>query len=418
MKRIESRVPRFYDVLDEELENLSFLRALFSDLAREYGYTEMRTTLVELRERYLAATKVHSSRIFEVRRAKEGSRFALQADLAMSMSRFVADLPSAAPLKLAQFGLLYRDRQPDLPGYRREFEMAVLGAWGVTSPHADAELIAAGHRYLERVPGVSPKTVQITNHAIFERVAPGLTERVRFGDAGIAALADEPDVSPQDRAVLTDLFEAGRVPLSELDRARAACTHPGVRAEMAAAAAVAELTALRAPGADLCFSLADLKGTGHYSGLNYQIYALVGPVPEPLMVGDGGRIDHLCRLLNRRDIPAVCMGLGVGVLGALMNPQPRNQRVVILVDADRDAEQAQWALWAQRMLAATGFACSVMPLARRSWATVLRSEFYADEIFVLCEQASAVSVRGGPREARARVDKLLAVDHLGKERGT
>jgi hypothetical protein len=29
-----------------------------------------------------------------------------------------------------------------------------------------------------------------------------------------------------------------------------------------------------------------------------------------------------------------------------------------------------------------------------------------------------VSVRGGPREARARVDKLLAVDHLGKERGT
>ncbi|WP_055494251.1 ATP phosphoribosyltransferase regulatory subunit [Streptomyces sp. TP-A0356] len=407
MKSIESRIPHFYDVLDEELENCRFIEDLFTEAARVHGFTQMRTTSMELRERYVGATQVHASRIFEVHRVKEGSRYALQADLAMSMSRFVADLPSPPPLKLAQIGTLHRDRQPNLPGYRREFQQLLLGTWGVRSAYADAEIIAVSHRVLDGIPGIEPAYVQLADHSIFNSVRPGLTQTIRFDERGVEeVLAEVEELSPADRGLLVELFAPERMPAEDFVRLAGKTEHPGIQEEVRAVERVVARLRPMLPGVELSFSLSHIHGTGHYSGMNYQIFATAQAVPEPFLIGDGGRIDQLCELMNRNPVPAVCMGLGLTVLAQLMTPVERDQRVAILADLDRHGPDAERAEEIRRHLADRGMHPAVLPLPRRKWTSVLRSEHYADYAFVLVED-DRVSVRHRSPEGRASVERAL-----------
>ncbi|MFF5727177.1 ATP phosphoribosyltransferase regulatory subunit [[Kitasatospora] papulosa] len=407
MKSVESKIPHFYDVLDEELERSSHIEELFWAAAREHGFTRMRTTAMELRDRYLSATQVSPSRIFEVRRVKEGSRYALQADLAMSMSRFVADLPSAPPLKLAQISTLYRDRQPNLPGYRREFQQALLGTWGVRSPHADAELIALGHRILQEIPGIRAEYIQLANHNLFNAIRPGLAERVRFDGLGIGeVLAGVEELSSGDRRLLAALFAEERMPVDAFVRACTDAEHPGLRDEVRTVARVAQWLEPMLPGTEVSFSLSHIHGTGHYSGMNYQIFATAPAAPVPFLIGDGGRIDQLCRLMNRNDLPAVCMGLGLTVLAQLMAPLPRAQRIAILADVEEQKTAAERAAEIRGLLASHGMHCAVLPLPRRKWASVMRNEQYDEHAFVLIDGART-SVRHRSEEGRVLIDNLL-----------
>ncbi|MFE3167800.1 ATP phosphoribosyltransferase regulatory subunit [Streptomyces sp. NPDC059224] len=407
MKSIQSRIPHFYDVLDEELENSRLIEDLFTEAARGHGFTQMRTTHMELRERYVAATQVHASRIFEVHRVKEGSRYALQADLAMSMSRFVADLPSPPPLKLAQIGTLYRDRQPSLPGYRREFRQLLLGTWGTRSAYADAEIIAVCHRLLGRIPGVEPTCVQLADHNIFDTVRPGLAQRIRFEECGLEeVLAQVEELTTADRRMLAELYAPDRMPAEHFVRTIAQAEHPGIQKEARALEQVVTHIRPMLPGVELSCSLSQMHGTGHYSGMNYQIFATAPGVSEPFLIGDGGRIDQLCGLMNHNPVPAVCMGLGLTVLAQLMTPVRRAPRVAILVDVDRRAPDAGRAEEVRRHLAECGMHPAVLPLARRKWTSVLRSEFYADHAFVLLDDGG-ISVRHRSAEDRAVVERAL-----------
>lgn len=407
MKSIESRIPHFYDVLDEELEKSQYVEGLFAEAAREHGFAQMRTTAMELRERYVGATQVHASRIFEVRRVKEGSRYALQADLAMSMSRFVADLPSPPPLKLAQVSTLYRDRQPNLPGYRREFQQLLLGTWGVRSAYADAEIIAVTYRLLQRIPGIQAEYIQLANHNIFNCLQPELMQRIRFDGCGIEeSLAGIDELSPHDRGLLVELFARDRMPVGEFVHACAGIENPGIREEVRAVARVADLLEPMLPGAEVFFSLSHIHGTGHYSGMNYQIFATAPAVPTPFLIGDGGRIDQLCRLMNRNDVPAVCMGLGLTVLAQLMAPLARAQRIAILADLDGPGTSAERADEVRGLLAAHGMHSAILPLPRRKWGAVFRSEHYDEHAFVLIE-GDRTTVRHRSEDDRVRIEQLL-----------
>ncbi|WP_330460384.1 ATP phosphoribosyltransferase regulatory subunit [Streptomyces sp. NBC_00820] len=407
MKSIQSRIPHFYDILDEELDNSRFIEDLFTEVARVHGFTRMRTTSMELRERYVAATQVHASRIFEVHRVKEGSRYALQADLAMSMSRFVADLPSPPPLKLAQAATLHRDRQPNLPGYRREFQQLLFGAWGLRSAYADAEIIAVSHQVLERIPGIEPVFVQLADHNVLDSVRPGLTQAVRFDERGPKeVLAEVAELSPADRRLLLTLFEPERMPVEEFVRQAAQAEHPGIQKEAAAVEEVWARLRPMLPGAELTFTLSQIHGTGHYSGMNYQIFATARAVPEPFLIGDGGRIDQLCELMNHNPVPAVCMGLGLTVLAQLMTPVPREPRVAILADLDRNPADTAAAEKIRSRLAERGMYPAVLPLPRRKWTSVLRSEHYCDYGFVLVE-GDRVSVRHRSPQQREFIEQGL-----------
>ncbi len=164
MKSKKTKIPQFYDVFDEEIGIIRRNYEYLLKEAKQMGFIEIETSSIELRERYINATGVHFSKIFEVRRPKQGNQFALQADLAMSMSRFVADLPTVVPaLKLIQLGKMYRDRISTLPGYRREFKQILLGEWGVESLYSDAEIIFLAYKMLKNIPNSKISYIEISN---------------------------------------------------------------------------------------------------------------------------------------------------------------------------------------------------------------------------------------------------------------
>ncbi|WP_189939338.1 ATP phosphoribosyltransferase regulatory subunit, partial [Streptomyces sulfonofaciens] len=394
----------FFDVLDDESRVLRQLGARFISSAEAFGFREVRTASVEVRDRYLAATSVHPSRIFEVHRPKEGSRFVLQADLAMGMSRFIADLPSAPPLKLAQVSSLFRDRQPDRPGHRRQFEMAVLGTWGLRDPYADAEILAAAHDMLENVPGLAVTSVQFGNPQVFARLAPGLAQDIRFTGQDIGTLLAATSLDPGDRELLTDLYTRGRIPLDEFRAQSAGFEDPRVREEVAVLLATACATARALPDTDLHICLSELHGTGHYSGVTYQVFITAPDRLEPFSIADGGRIDQLCKALGGPDVPAACLGVGLTVLAGLLPPQVQERKVVLLFD-DADAPYGV-AGDIRARLRETGVHSTMMPLPRRKWPTVLKSQFYADHGFVLIE-ADRVTIRHADLDERQALTELL-----------
>lgn len=402
MRSIESRISGFFDVLDDELRARNLLACTFVDVGMRFGFREIRTTSVELRERYLRATDVASSKIFEVRRPKEGSVYALQADLAMSMSRFIADLGGEAPLKFVQVGSMFRDRPPRARHFRREFEQALLGVWGVPDVSADADVIAATVEALALVPAVRPSHVLVSNHGFFECLSPGLASAVRFDERGLDVLADC-ELDPADRLVLSELFAHEDISVSTfreyVDRFsdQRLCREAELVEELISAL---ESWSVTVP---VRFSLSNLSGTGHYSGLTFSVHVRVGADDAVVAISDGGRIDTLCTRLTGASIPATCLGTGVTVLAQLLEVGAERRSAVVLCD-DADGGAVPVAMADQ--LRDADVDVSFLKLPRPRWRMVLRSQFYRDCMFVL-HDARGTEVRGDHAADKRYIAQLL-----------
>ena len=180
VKNQESKIPQFYDILDEELDKTNEIFNVVYNLAKVNGFINVETTKFELQERYLSATKVSSTKIFEVVRPKEKSKFSLQSDLAMSMSRFIADNSDYNNvIKLIQNGIVFRDRVDNIPGYRREFRQILLGTWGGRSQYYDAEIIGISYKALSKF-DVQISKIQLSNHDLYNVIKANAAEEIRF----------------------------------------------------------------------------------------------------------------------------------------------------------------------------------------------------------------------------------------------
>ncbi len=402
MRSIESRISGFYDVLDGELRARNLLHRAFVDVGARYGFREIRTTSVDLRERYLRATDVASSKIFEVRRPKEGSVYALQSDLGMSMSRFVADLGGEAPLKFVQVAGMFRDRPARSRHFRREFEQALVGVWGVPDASADADVIAATVTALASIPAVRIAHVLVSNHGFFECLAPGLASAVRFDDRGIDVLADC-DLKPADRLVLSELFERDDVSVSTFREYAARFSDGRLCRESEIVEQLISALQLWSVTIPARFSLSNLSGTGHYSGLTFSVYVRVGADDTLLGASDGGRIDTLCTRLTGASIPATCLGTGVTVLAQLLDVGAERRPAVVLFE---DVHGGGVPVTMAHCLRGADVDVSLLGLPRSRWRMVLRSPFYRDSTFVL-HDARGTEVRGDHVANKSYVAHLL-----------
>jgi histidyl-tRNA synthetase len=408
MKSRESKIPRFYDILEPELENTKFLHQLFVDLSHQFGFSEMRTTVMELRERYLKATDVHYSKIFEVHRVKEKTRYALQADLAISMSRFVADLPNRTPLKLIQMGQIYRDRPAQEPGFRREFQQILLGVWGIESLYVDAEIIAITYRGLKLIKDIEIPFIQISNFGIFNCLKENLATKIRFNGIDHKMFHDV-GICSSDLYMLHKLFYLGCIPITEVEQLADQITDQRLKYQFKKVTDLNRYLKLLLPtGTKVYFSLADINGTGHYSGLNYQVFIQEKKKAKqpPFVIADGGRIDDLCTRLNNVDIQGVCMGIGVTVLAQIIEEVTQYNRVVILFDEDAAVSYAKIKKIKERLSDEDVF-CSVLPLKRKKWGQLFRSSFYKNYVFVLVE----------PEKIEVRSDNTVLKQQVLKQIG-
>ena len=381
MKSKETKIPQFYDVLDDESE---VIRQIYENLLKEankIGFMEIETSSIELRERYLNATEVHFSKIFEVQRPKQGNKFALQADLAMSMSRFVADLHIEVPvIKMIQLGKIYRDRIHNLPGYRREFKQILLGQWGTESLFADAETIFLTYSSLKKVSNAKISYIEISNINLFNAFFEGLAEKIRF--KGIETI-NKFEVDEKDRVILMESFLKGCIPFSELQDIKEKLKNQKAKHQIEKAIEVYTLlTDFFEITDEIKFSFNNFEGTGHYSGLHYRIYIDIDD--EEYLIADGGRIDTLCTKFNpNKNIPAVCMGIGVQLLAQFIHNEPK-KRIVILVDDKLIKER--WSTIEILKEKLKSYSVSVIPKATSYKKKFFKSEFYSNCSFILIDK--------------------------------
>lgn len=331
----ESRISQVYDIYGEEITCVERVYDIISNIADNHGFFKIQTAPFEEKERYLNATKVHFSKIFEVIRPKQRSTFLLKSDLAMSMSRFVADLSDAASgaYKFIQMDDLYRDRIPNLPGYRKNFKQILLGIWGTTSSYADAELISMCVEMLLQIQCFSDVYLQISNQNLLNVLGEDIASKVRFGDISIIESLLE---DYNDYIILKRLYSKPNISFDELEKLSKEVSDSRIVNEMKKSLDLYEILQkvfqLKVP---ICFSLSNLGGTNHYSGMNYRVYASKGSC-EYLLI-DGGRIDSLTGCFNDSlNIPGVCMGIGVQVMAQLMKGNSTKKKQVYLVLNDSD----------------------------------------------------------------------------------
>ncbi|MBP3285253.1 MAG: ATP phosphoribosyltransferase regulatory subunit [Clostridia bacterium] len=402
MKSTESKIPQFYDISDEELHAVNTVYRKILEKAKIYGYDEIQTSSFELKDRYLSATNVHPSKIFEAVRPKQRTTFLLASDLAMSISRFIADLPTIPPVvKLIQLNNLFRDRIPEISGYRREFKQVLLGVWGSPSFFYDAELIDITYRSLQEIQGIQLNYLQISNHDIFNAVSPGLAQEIRFN--GIEKLI-ESDLSSSDKAILLSLFHQGTVPITEFFDIASNIKNEEIQKEVEKVKTVYHyLHTLQFPG-KILFSLSNFGGTGHYTGMNYRIYANLRE-EKGVLIADGGRINNLCQKFNpTKEIDAVCMGIGIQVIAQKLFFAQKEK--VLLILPEKELNQAMYQILIIRKIL-SDYRVSILPLPTlERKKQFFQSPFYQNCCFIFYEKEH-IEVRSDNPEQKATIEKLL-----------
>lgn len=403
MKSRETKIPQFYDVLDEENNVVRKVYGQVLRKAKNVGFIEIETSSIELKERYLNATNVHFSKIFEVRRPKQGNTYALEADLAMSMSRFIADLPNEVHyIKLIQLGKMYRDRVDNVPGYRREFKQILLGEWGSESIFADAEVIFLSHDLLKNVEGVKISYIEISNPEIFNVISYGLAEKIRFN--GIKEL-ENIEISKKDSEILEVEFVKNNTSFHYLESLLNEFQDVRIKKEIEKAIELWKFLVNNYKITDnILFSFKNLEGTGHYDGMHYKIYVDINNVNY--LICDGGRINNLCtRFSKKKYIPAVCMGIGIQILAQLISEKEKN-KIGILIDESEISNK--WnTLETIKKKIDDNFDCSIIPKSPLTKKKFFKNDIYKDYSFILIKKES-IEIRSNNRELKEElINKLI-----------
>lgn len=401
MRNYETKIPQFYDILDDEIFKVRTIYRQILSEAKKNGFLEIETSAIELKDRYVKATEVHFSKIFEVKRPKLGSQFALQADLAMSMSRFIADLPTDVPtVKLIQLGKMYRDRIPNLPGYRREFKQVLLGIWGESSLFADAELIYLTWLGMKSVSKARILYIEISNQDVLNAISKGLAEKVRFG--GISELESE-NLEEKEKELICNAFMKDFLTISEIEVVLRKISNEKIKEELEKMSIVYKFLKEQYKIDDqVYFSLKNLEGTGHYSGLHYRIYLEIEG--KKYLICDGGRIDTLCGKFNsNKNIPAVCMGIGIQILAQALHDIPKD-RIVILIE-ERNI-RIRWEVIQNIRNSFSEFTVSIIAKKPEKMKKFFKSEFYENCTFVLINENN-VEIRSNNKELKKKILRQL-----------
>lgn len=403
MKSRETKISQFYDVLDDENAVVRKVYEQVLQKAKDAGFIEIETSSIELRERYLNATNVHFSKIFEVRRPKQGNAYALEADLAMSMSRFIADLPNEVPyIKLIQLGKMYRDRVDDVPGYRREFKQILLGEWGSESIFADAEVIFLAYNLLKNIDGIKVSYIEISNPDIFNVLSCNLAEKIRFD--GIEKLEDI-EVNKNDTEILESEFKKKDISFHYLESLLNKFQDARIKKEIEKAINLWKFLVDNYKIADdVFFSFKNLEGTGHYDGMHYKIYVDINNVKY--LICDGGRINNLCSRFNKKkNIPAVCMGIGIQILAQLITEKQKD-KVCILIDENEISNK--WdTLEKIKKKIGDKFDVSIVPKSPSTKKKFFKNEMYEGYSYILIEKGS-IEIRSNSTELKKDLTNELS----------
>jgi ATP phosphoribosyltransferase regulatory subunit len=287
------------DILPLEARRVEELRRALLDLYRGYGYELVIPPMIEYLDSLLTGTGSDLDLLmFKLTDQSSGRLLGLRADATPQVARIDAHILNRAGVaRLCYAGSVLHAR-PLHPLASREPLQVGAELYGLTGPHADAEVIELAVASL-RLAGLSTVHLDLGHTAVVRALLDLAAPAPVVVDELLAALSakDEPWlrelVSGMPRAAADALLELVSLNggAEVIDRARARL--PGLPP---ISAALDELSTIaRNCGAQASFDLSDLHGYRYHNGVTFAVH--VEGLPTAVL--RGGRYDGIGKAFGR-----------------------------------------------------------------------------------------------------------------------
>lgn len=357
----------FRDILPSESVNWRRVELAIHDLARRYGYGEVRLPIVESTDLFRRGvgegTDIVGKEMYSfLDRSDPPESLTLRPELTAGAARAFIEHEIAKTHPVTRWyyvGPMFRYEQPQAGRYRQFFQFG-LELFGPAAPEADAEVIVAGLDLL--------RLLGITNYRLRINSIGSNQERADYRVVLLDFLRNRADSLSDDSRRRME----GN-PLRVLDSKRpedVAATVDAPRildflGQESRAHFERTLDLLKGAGADPTVDHRLVRGLDYYSRTAFEYQGLDLGAQDAL--GGGGRYDTLIEMLGGDPTPAVGLSFGMERLLMAMEhagllPEEAPSTDVFLVALDDDARS--WAFSVARSLRSIGMTVGLDPLGR------------------------------------------------------
>lgn len=308
----------FKDYIPPESEILSWITQTFVDVAKRFGYREIRTPTVESFQLFALKSGEEIRESMFIFKDKAGREVALRPEITPSVIRVylkeMKHLPK--PIRLYYVGYVFRYDEPQFGRYR-EFTQAGVEILGGEDLYFDVELIEVLEEFYDSI-GLKNRRYKVNNIAIFKDIA----KRAGIDGVELDMFLHYLDKGMYDRASkllkARGAYEEAKL-VEEISQIKDLPHKFGSMKEIVSRTRNAEelvkhvevleryLDIVKSIGADVVVEPAFARGIAYYTGIIFEVV-----VPGfPVSIAGGGRYDDLTRVYGGESLATTGFAIGV-----------------------------------------------------------------------------------------------------------
>jgi histidyl-tRNA synthetase len=300
----------------EQMALRNFIYEKVRKASQAFGYQEWDAPFIETLDLYAAKSGEElvkkQSFVFEDR---GGDLVTLRPELTPSLARMIAARQNELtfPVRWWSFGPFWRYEQPQ-KGRTREFFQWNIDMLGVSSPEADAELIAVGATFLRSV-GLDPKraAIFVNNRRLMDSQfdALGIPQEKRLDVSNMVDRRSKMDSAKWDAYVLDDGLSQ-----TQLDGLKNLLGNFDLWKQ--SEELVRLFAALEALGVKeyVKFDPSIMRGLLYYTGTVFEAFDTTGSLKRAIF--GGGRYDNLLADVGGQPLSGVGFAMGDVVIGIIL----------------------------------------------------------------------------------------------------
>ncbi|MCI5071664.1 histidine--tRNA ligase [bacterium] len=338
------------DVLPGEVENWQRLEQVLRDIAHNYGYSEIRTPVLENADLFIKSTGEQSDIVqkeFYRFEDKNGDAISLRPEGTPGTVRALMQhklLAQKSPQKVYYMGPMFRRERPQ-KGRFRQFHQMGVEYFGSHAPGVDAEVISMLYQICQKLNIPSPKIMlnslgdetcrpkyreALLNYLQKYEADLDATSRQRMQDNPMR-IFDSKDTKTQDimqdaPVMLDHLTDACKVHFDQVQ---------------------AQLSQMQIPYE---INTRIVRGLDYYTHTAFEVIAQ--GLGSQNAVGGGGRYNNLIQSFAGQDIPAVGFAMGMERLLMIsqMAASEKQKQCVVLPLSEKAQAKANHLAWSLRQL--------------------------------------------------------------------
>ncbi len=316
LRGMEDRVP-------PESEELAWIENTFREVARSFGYREVRTPTIERFELFALKSGEEIRRSMYVFKDKAGREVALRPEVTPSIIRLYLRSLNAwpKPIRLFYIANVFRYDEPQRGRYR-EFTQAGVEVLGASGIWYDVELVLLLEEFYDRI-SLRNRWYLVNNIAVLKRLASRANlsseEMDKFlhymdkkmFDNAISMVESKADMKVVE--FLKKLIDVGKTSIDDVYRLASEAHELGLADESQALEELAKYCEiLKSMGVRIEIDVSFARGIAYYTGTIFEVR-----VPElDISIAGGGRYDDLTVVYGGPPLP--CTGFAIGVERTLL----------------------------------------------------------------------------------------------------